>query len=57
MKSILLALALLVFSLAARAADPLDGIVPLVRDDTAAVAQAKAQPGKHVLLYFGDNVN
>lgn len=39
------------------AADPLEGVVPLVKDDIAAVAQAKAQPGRHVLLFFGDQLN
>jgi len=38
-------------------ADHLDGVVPLVRDDIAAIAQVKAQPGRHVMLYFGDHMN
>lgn len=45
------------FSLPAAAADPLDGVVPLVKDDHAAVAQLKAAPERHVLLFFGDQLN
>ena len=44
------------FSLPA-AADHLDGVVPLVTDDVAAVAKLKATPERHVLLYFGDHMN
>jgi hypothetical protein len=44
------------FSLPA-AADHLDGVVPLVDDDIAAVAQVKAKPAHHVMLYFGDHLN
>ena len=44
------------FSLPA-AADHLDGVVPLVRDDIAAVAQVKSTPARHVMLYFGDHLN
>lgn len=44
------------FSLPA-AADRLDGVVPLAKDDFAAVAQIKATPERHVLLYFGDHLN
>lgn len=44
------------FSLPALA-DHLDGVVPLVKDDIAAVAQVKAMPERHVMLYFGDNMN
>ena len=44
------------FSLPA-AADPLDGVVPLAKDDFAAVAQIKATPERHVLLFFGDQLN
>ncbi len=47
----------LAFALPALAADPLDGVVPLVKDDLAAVAQAKTQPDRHVLLFFGDQLN
>jgi hypothetical protein len=39
------------------AADHLDGVVPLFKDDVAAVAQMKAMPNRHVMLYFGDHVN
>lgn len=41
----------------ALAADPLDGVLPLATDDLAAVAQIKATPERHVLLYFGDQLN
>lgn len=44
------------FSLPA-AADRLDGVVPLVADDIAAVAKIKAMPERHVMLYFGDHLN
>ena len=44
------------FSLPA-AADHLDGVVPLARDDVAALAQVKSTPERHVLLYFGDHLN
>lgn len=39
------------------AADHLDGVVPLAKDDIAAVAQIKATPERHVMLYFGDHLN
>ena len=42
---------------AAAAGDHLDGVVPLAQDDIAAVAQIKATPERHVLLYFGDHLN
>lgn len=46
------------FSLpAAAAGDHLDGVVPLAKDDIAAVAQIKAMPERHVMLYFGDHLN
>ena len=46
------------FSLpAAAATDRLDGVVPLAKDDIAAVAQIKATPERHVMLYFGDHLN
>lgn len=44
------------FSLPA-AADHLDGVVPLAKDDIAAVAQVKSTPARHVMLYFGDHLN
>jgi hypothetical protein len=44
------------FSLPA-AADHLDGVVPLTKDDIAAVAKVKAMPERHVMLYFGDHLN
>lgn len=46
------------FSLpAAAATDHLDGVVPLAKDDIAAVAQIKSTPERHVMLYFGDHLN
>lgn len=44
------------FSLPANA-DRLDGVVPLVTDDTAAVARVRTTPERHVMLYFGDHLN
>lgn len=38
-------------------ADHLDGVLPLVADDIAAVAAVKKQPDRHVMLYFGDHLN
>jgi hypothetical protein len=38
-------------------ADHLDGIVPLAKDDIAAVSQLKATPERHAMLYFGDQAN
>jgi hypothetical protein len=52
----LFSILLAAFSLPA-AADPLDGVVPLVKDDFAAVAQIKATPERHVMLFFGDQLN
>ena len=46
-----------VFSLPALANDPLDGVLPLHPDEHAALAAAKKQPDRHVMLYFGDNTN
>ncbi|MBL8479343.1 MAG: hypothetical protein JNK59_08540 [Sterolibacteriaceae bacterium] len=59
MKRLLALLAFLcaaAFSLPA-AADHLDGVLPLHADDHAALAAAKQQPDRHVMLYFGDHVN
>lgn len=54
----LLAASVLLLGLAATPARAhLDGILPLANDDTAALAQARATPGKHVFLYFGDHAN
>jgi hypothetical protein len=53
----MLAACLVWCSLPARAADHLDGVVPLVRDDIAAVARLQAEPGRHAMLYFGDHLN
>ncbi len=54
----LFAIALAAFSLPAVAeADHLDGVVPLAKDDIAAVAQVKSTPARHVMLYFGDHLN
>lgn len=44
------------FSLPA-AADHLDGVLPLYPDDMAAVAAAKKQPDRHVMLYFGHHID
>ncbi len=59
MKRLLALLAFLcaaAFSLPA-AADHLDGVLPLHTDDNAALAAAKQQPDRHVMLYFGDHLN
>ena len=55
-------LSLLAFLLAAAfslpaLADHLDGVLPLHKDDIAAVAAVKKQPDRHVMLYFGDHLN
>ncbi len=39
------------------ATDHLDGVMLLVKDDLAAVAQIKTMPERHVMLYFGDHAN
>lgn len=52
-----LLLAMVALSLPAWAADHLDGVLPLYPDDVAALAAAKKQPDRHVLLYFGDHLN
>lgn len=59
MKRLLMLLAAsLAFVLPAYAtADHLDGVLPLYADDAAALAAAKKQPDRHVLLYFGDHLN
>ena len=59
MKRLLALLAFLcaaAFSLPA-SADRLDGVLPLHKDDFAAVAAVKTQPDRHVMLYFGDHLN
>lgn len=38
-------------------AEGLAGIVALAADDQAALAQVKAMPERHVVLYFGDHLN
>ena len=53
----LFAFVLATFSLPAAAGDHLDGVVLLAQDDIAAVAQLKATPERHVMLYFGDHLN
>lgn len=50
-------LALAMHSVPSFATDRLESVVPLVKDDLAAVAQIKARPDRHVLLYFGDHLN
>lgn len=42
---------------AAAHAEGLTGIVTLAADDQAALAQVKATPERHVILYFGDHLN
>ncbi len=56
MRSLLSLICCILFSLPA-AAGQLEGILPLAKDDTAAVAQVRAMPERHVLLYFGDHMN
>lgn len=48
---------LMTLGMNALAADHLEGVLPLAKDDIAAVAQVKAAPDRHVLLYFGDHLN
>jgi len=38
-------------------ADHLDGVLPLAKDDIAAVAQVRTMPERHAMLYFGDHLN
>lgn len=47
----------LMVSLGAGAADHFEGVMPLAKDDLAALAQVAKQPDRHVLLYFGDHAN
>jgi hypothetical protein len=56
MRSLLSLICFILFSLPA-AAGQLEGILPLAKDDAAAVSLVRATPEKHVLLYFGDQVN
>ena len=55
----LLSLLLLCTSLFAgpAAAENLEGVLPLTKDDIAAVAQIRGTPERHVMLYFGDHIN
>lgn len=55
-RSLLLLLAATLLSLPV-AAEKLDGIMPMAKDDFAAVAQVRATPERHALLYFGDHIN
>jgi hypothetical protein len=58
MKRLIALLAWMLFALPAfAAADHLDGVLPLYPDDAAAVVAAKKQSDRHVLLYFGDQLN
>lgn len=57
MKRLITLLAWALFALPAMAADHLDGVLPLYPEDGAAVAAAKKQPDRHVMLYFGDHAN
>lgn len=56
MRSLLSLICCILFSLPA-AAGQLQDILPLAKDDTAALAQLRTTPEKHALLYFGDHVN
>ncbi len=56
MRSLLSLICCILFSLPV-AAGQLEGILPLAKDDVAAVAQVGTTPEKHVLLYFGDHMN
>lgn len=49
--------ALTTHSVSSLATDRLESVMPLAKDDLAAVAQIKAKPDRHVLLYFGDHLN
>lgn len=44
-------------SLAAIAADRLEGILTLAIDDVTALRQVRGMPGRHVMIYFGDYQN
>lgn len=57
MKRLLSLLLVAGLALPAAAADKLDGILTLVRDDSAALAQVAATPARHVMMYFGDYAN
>ena len=57
MKRLPTLLLLACLAMPAAAADHLDGVLPLARDDIAAVAQVRATPERHVMLYFGDHAN
>ena len=57
MKRLPTLLLLACLALPAAAADHLDGVLTLTRDDIAAVAQVRATPERHVMLYFGDHMN
>jgi hypothetical protein len=52
----LLLLAALLVSLPIHAGQ-LSDVLTLAKDDNAAIAQVRATPERHVLLYFGDHVN
>lgn len=57
MKRLLSLICCILFSLPATAGQ-LEGILPLAKDDAAAVSSlVRATPEKHVLLYFGDHAN
>jgi len=57
MKHLPTLLLLACLAMPAAATDHLDGVLPLVQDDIAAVAQVRATPERHVMLYFGDHLN
>lgn len=56
MRSLFSLICFIFFSLSATAGQ-LEGILPLAKDDAAAIAQVRTTPEKHVVLYFGDHVN
>lgn len=55
-RSLLFLTCCILFSLPATAGQ-LQDILPLAKDDTAALTQLRATPERHALLYFGDHVN
>ena len=54
---LVLGLLLALAGFSALATDHLEGILPLAKDDIAAVAKLKSSPNRHVMLYFGDHAN
>ncbi|GAB1393216.1 hypothetical protein MASR1M60_13790 [Rhodocyclaceae bacterium] len=56
LRSLLFLTCCILFSLPATAGQ-LQDILPLAKDDTAALTQLRATPERHALLYFGDHMN